>query len=867
MNKKFLSAILFGALMVTSTGTFVSCKDYDDEIDEINATLTDLKSQLAALQTKVENGDYVTGITKTADGKGMTFTYSKGSTVTVTLDGKDGEAGAPGTPGKDAQQVTVDEKTGELKIDGKGTGIFPAKDAAKAPVKAEGGYWYTLNEKGEYENTNIPVSGITVTGTEATGYTLTVYSADGEKVIKLPTASSTITEIMIGNLTFGATTDDNDNFVTGLDWGYKSNGKIDWKGPKGNIAANQLMIGQIALAKGKLSVTPASVDLSGMTLELIDTKGDIAPVNIVATPNSTDGAATAPRAAATDGKWNLAITLKSDVTKDNITKVFGAWDNSDYNAKLYALRINGKVYTGYSIAVKVAKNNAITNATTVGNGITLSTTNLKSIGNNHDKPLDNNSNIEVPVGSSSLVCSDSKFYDGYIAFEGTQTAKAEKLGVSANGMNLSIKESAKAEEVIATVHIMSVDGKETTKNITLKIGGVKSDDTQTIAATTYELGLDDSGVLNAIVVDLKDAFSSLSAANAEEIDNLTQITVENVKDQVNFLANDLTSTNVTFYTDKDGKPADKFVDRSANNGEVVLANSDARNIRWMKIAVNGNVNTNAKPGNYNLTLTIKDQELGTAVSTIKTVTIPVTVALPTWNKLFKNTTAWEDGKFVARLTASVANKPQVNFTRAFLPNTKAAVNDIKLTIDKVDNKDVIEDQLNASVTLKNIQNTNNTLKVNELGVVASYTFGGVNDLTVKSSKFTTKIMSIFEGAKLVYYTDNVAGATAKVGPDFTIAKLTTANNKKNGLALQYGKGESAVCNSIVIEGVTVQESNSTAADKVKVAYGVDGLNNVTATAANEGIELGKAQIGDKGTLVLTFTDFAGIVTTATIAFE
>ena len=28
-----------------------------------------------------------------------------------------------------------------------------------------------------------------------------------------------------------------------------------------------------------------------------------------------------------------------------------------------------------------------------------------------------------------------------------------------------------------------------------------------------------------------------------------------------------------------------------------------------------------------------------------------------------------------------------------------------------------------------------------------------------------------------------------------------------------------------------------------------------------------AQIGDKGTLVLTFTDFAGIVTTATIAFE
>uniref|UniRef100_UPI00189A2588 hypothetical protein n=1 Tax=Phocaeicola massiliensis TaxID=204516 RepID=UPI00189A2588 len=41
MNKKFLSAILFGALMVSSTGTFVSCKDYDDDIDAINKELTD----------------------------------------------------------------------------------------------------------------------------------------------------------------------------------------------------------------------------------------------------------------------------------------------------------------------------------------------------------------------------------------------------------------------------------------------------------------------------------------------------------------------------------------------------------------------------------------------------------------------------------------------------------------------------------------------------------------------------------------------------------------------------------------------------------------------------------------------------------
>ena len=56
MNKKFLSAILFGALMVTSTGTFVSCKDYDDDIKDLQekvdklATKEDMASQIATLQ-------------------------------------------------------------------------------------------------------------------------------------------------------------------------------------------------------------------------------------------------------------------------------------------------------------------------------------------------------------------------------------------------------------------------------------------------------------------------------------------------------------------------------------------------------------------------------------------------------------------------------------------------------------------------------------------------------------------------------------------------------------------------------------------------------------------------------------------------
>ena len=53
MNKKFLSAILFGALMVTSTGTFVSCKDFGDDIDNVQGQVDAAKADISALQSQL----------------------------------------------------------------------------------------------------------------------------------------------------------------------------------------------------------------------------------------------------------------------------------------------------------------------------------------------------------------------------------------------------------------------------------------------------------------------------------------------------------------------------------------------------------------------------------------------------------------------------------------------------------------------------------------------------------------------------------------------------------------------------------------------------------------------------------------------
>ena len=63
MNKKFLSAILFGALMVSSTGTFVSCKDYDDDIDELTSRVDGIESQIKDLEAKINAANWITSVT------------------------------------------------------------------------------------------------------------------------------------------------------------------------------------------------------------------------------------------------------------------------------------------------------------------------------------------------------------------------------------------------------------------------------------------------------------------------------------------------------------------------------------------------------------------------------------------------------------------------------------------------------------------------------------------------------------------------------------------------------------------------------------------------------------------------------------
>ena len=59
MRKKYLSALLFGALLFASAGTFQSCKDYDDDIDNLQGQIDEneasLTEKLAAVESSISS--------------------------------------------------------------------------------------------------------------------------------------------------------------------------------------------------------------------------------------------------------------------------------------------------------------------------------------------------------------------------------------------------------------------------------------------------------------------------------------------------------------------------------------------------------------------------------------------------------------------------------------------------------------------------------------------------------------------------------------------------------------------------------------------------------------------------------------------
>jgi len=133
MNKKFLSAILFGALMVTSTGTFVSCKDYDDDIKDLQsqidkkASIDDLKSQVSTIEASLADAKSTLATTKTTAEQALAA-----ATEAEAVAKKAGDAAAEAAAAAKKAAAEVELKAAEAK-----EAAIKAAEAKVTALKAE----------------------------------------------------------------------------------------------------------------------------------------------------------------------------------------------------------------------------------------------------------------------------------------------------------------------------------------------------------------------------------------------------------------------------------------------------------------------------------------------------------------------------------------------------------------------------------------------------------------------------------------------------------------------------------------------------------------------------------------------------------
>ena len=832
MNKKFLSAILFGALMVTSTGTFVSCKDYDDDIDEINGKIDKIETTLSELESKIgDKGvssvtfDEKTGVLTVVDGTGS-HTYTIKTTApsvektVVTVDGKNLKV-----DGKVIGQLgdTVEVKDNELYVNGKATGIKVGK--------------YAILEN------------------DADGmYTITLPDANGEmKTIKLPKATSGMMSVTANEATFTAKSIAS-SAPDGIAWG-KAPGAITWKGAKGNIAKGQLLLGRYT--EGEVTVVPSSYNLGAQTLKLVASDGSVAPVTVTATANND--LIYGERAASANGNWTVAITMDETVTADNIATAFATEVESQAKNVKYALSVNGDLVTGYEFVIDTDEDPEATalEATKIKVGGVEGTDDAKTASGT---PL---AISDFKLGTNEIIIEDKaadnadahKVYDAYL--EIGDIDKAGRYGVTVNGMKITAADKAAKQEIPFIVHILDVTGAETKQYIKVTFVAATVED-EPIADQTYKLMPEKN-----FVIDLGNTFTGLTDEQADKVQgNITWVT------DGNFFKASISS--VTYYTD------------AACKKQVTDLSSAAtiKTIKYAKIA-DSEIADAPKAGATKLTITLSDA--ADAGNEIKKVSANYTITLPSFDELaVVNTNAlWNEAGTTLTARMGWSTNATLSLAKAYTVKDGVkglAIDDIEYvatyTTDagKVTeltvNKDEIENADGLIVEKK--------VKYNTLAATASIELvADIEDLTV-SKDFTVTVKSIFEDAKIVYYKAGAAQSIATVGADNYIAPLTGAADKRTGLALVFNGKEIAVAGTdMAIDGITLTTNDPSSATEVKVEYSNTDASKGTVVAPKgtaagkdaKGVSITDMKSGEKGTLVVTFTDKNNVVTTSTIDYQ
>ena len=875
MRKKYLSALLFGALLFASAGTFTSCKDYDDDINNLSQRVDQIASDLADLETKVN-----------ALGCVESIEFSDGKLIVHTPNG-DVSAAMPECTG--IKEVKLEGNT--LYVDGVEAGKVELGSGEEGQIPV-----ITVKDGKLYVNDqlmDIEVGSNVVLVDNGDTCTITV---DGQSVTLMKNAAQLTSIQFEDNITFGGI---QNSTISGggtnrIQWALATKATPNWAGEKGAVALNQLLIGQIATAN--VQVTPADYDLGAQKLTLVDSKGNEAPVIITAKPNNL---LMKGRAASANGSWTLSATIdQTKVNEGNIATAFD-WDMTSGDAMAYTLCVNGKPFTTYDFAVLPDDGKA-----TSVNPIHINSASdfyfIDAEGRRQEGDED------IPIGTTELLIEDSYLYDYYYTFEGTNKSLAEQYGIKAEGKTITVPAEAAGVEIGITVHTMSIAGDVvpsatdpvTTNQVTLHIAGSEVA-AETLAATTHQIVPGDA--LKEIRVDFGDVFSKFPAANREAARQSGQFEIAEANTQTGFLV------------EPDWQIADKMVFNNVQyfkaDGSAWTASEDILDLSYMTLNVAGDVAADAKPGDYTLEFVATDADwlAGVYGNELIKVTIPVTVKAPTFEEMFDKDANWTADVYTARIYAD-GMAAKLRYTNAFKKTTAYAdveTSHIGIVFNAIehnqypitgwtnefvtDNTQAVMTNIASGVELdKNVvyNEDGNALEVRELKDMRAYydVFDGVTGaqmglnntkanavkqaFTAVSNPFTTQIQEALYGVAINYYINGTPQSNVKLNNDRTITIGSKPNSGKQGLMFELNGDDLFV---------TSDNFNASAADKLDIFtlysafnrgswaqmtnYDVDvlfeGANGETVTwNANKALQFNIT--GESSTLNVTLKDATGI---------
>ncbi|MCF2577124.1 hypothetical protein I6E18_13345 [Phocaeicola barnesiae] len=836
MRKKYLSALLFGALLFASAGTFTSCKDYDDDINNLQEQINTVKTSLDELSEKINSlGAGVTDF-KYEGGK-LILSTDKGTNFEVTL------------PEDKVGITTVEVKDGYLWIDGvKGDAIATEGEAIDVKVD-ENGILYINGEAQDLKD-EVGSKVIMVDNNNGT-YTLTV---DGASYV-LPKASAAVS-ISISDAE--NTTKDEYSFFTNLSqtinssnkekevaeaggilWGTADQYKGNWKGLK-SVEKGQLLVGQIKTLDVKVS--PATFDLKTVKLSLVNTLGEEAPVTVNPVAEGKEGPATgSSRAADANGNWTLKVEMKNTVTKDNIADIFAKKESPTLSKNIkYALAVDGKVVTDYCIFID-------TDEETAGVAGDFTSTSFNNIDIKFNKKgdskvlLSNNTvqNEELPLGTTELYIdavenqtAADKVYDAYI--EIVDQNMADAYGIEVSGMTITASQAAgNLTEFPIKIHVLDVNGNESVSD-EYELSFAQSTESGTeIGVQTWKVMPTSVATGAFVLVDLGETFTSLSAEDAHKISNMTanggavkwyttidtktfateSVVTEDKLVEINVDAHPEpgAANKIHYYASKEDAFKDALSGKETNDeGEPLSIDVDQatastiKTIKYAAIPVSA-FKTEATAGANDITIIMSGMKDG-RVNEIKRATTTLTVQCPEFDDVLdiNNTQKlWNEAKdtYTVRFDVSVDDERTISLQKPFKSKVDSN-NKEYFNVNAADGKLFYElkyTDFNKKVQLVDVDNAEATKLdgkivsddhelLHEIEVTSTlYPFGKKYLKNFKVTKtFKLYVQSVFEGAKLVYYVaDNPQDVVTLGNNQYIEPGYTTSDGKKHGLYVAF----------------------------------------------------------------------------------